>query len=98
MPAQMRDALTRLREDFGCRIFVIALGDARQIYSGGKVGAWAATLDELARELDAVIVVSAGNRQPRLRKPRLGAGGNRSIRIICWRPATDCASRRVPPT
>ncbi|MCW0181757.1 MAG: S8 family peptidase, partial [Zavarzinia sp.] len=33
--------------------------------SGGKVGVWAATLDELVAELDIVIVVSAGNRGPR---------------------------------
>ncbi|MGT2467781.1 hypothetical protein ACVOMV_27465 (plasmid) [Mesorhizobium atlanticum] len=38
---------------------------ARRVYDGGKVGTWAATLDELARELDVVIVVSAGNRAPR---------------------------------
>lgn len=31
---------------------------------GGKVGTWAATLDELARELDVVIVASGGNRAP----------------------------------
>ena len=31
----------------------------------GKVGAWAATLDEVAREHNVLIVVSAGNRYPR---------------------------------
>ena len=62
---QMREAITRLHDDFGCRIFVIALGDRKKIYDGGKVGVWAATLDELSRELDVVIVVSAGNRPPR---------------------------------
>ena len=61
-PGQMREALTRLNEDFGCRIFVIALGDQKMIFEGGKVGPWAATLDELARELDVIIIVSAGNR------------------------------------
>lgn len=65
VPSQMREALTTLNERFGCRLFVISLGDTKRIYDGGKVGPWAATLDELARELDAVIVVSAGNRSPR---------------------------------
>ena len=47
------------------RIFVIALGDSKQPYRGGKVGTWAATLDEMARELDVIILVAAGNRYPR---------------------------------
>jgi len=65
VPSQMREAITTLREQFGCRIFVSALADTRQVYDGQKVGAWAATLDELARELDVVIIVAAGNRRPR---------------------------------
>ena len=65
VPGQMREAITRLNNEFGCRIFVIALGDRSRVYDGGKVGPWAATLDELAAELGALIVVSAGNRQPR---------------------------------
>ena len=65
VPSQMREAITTLNQRFGCRIFVIALADRRRVYDGGKVGTWAATLDELARELDVVIVVSSGNRSPR---------------------------------
>lgn len=65
VPSQMREAISTLHEQFGCRIFVIALGDSKQPYRGGKVGTWAATLDEMARELDVVIVVAAGNRYPR---------------------------------
>lgn len=61
-PGQMREAITRLHNEFGCRIFVAALGDRRRVYDGGKVGPWAATLDELAAELDIVIIVSIGNR------------------------------------
>lgn len=64
-PSQMREALTRLTQQFGCRIFVISLGDPKRVYDGRKIGPWAATLDELSRELDAVIVVSVGNRTPR---------------------------------
>lgn len=65
VPTQMREAITTLNRQFGCRIFVIALGDTKRPYDGGKVGTWAATLDELARELDVLIVVSSGNRSPR---------------------------------
>lgn len=64
-PGLMREAITRLHNEFGCRIFVVALGDRKKIYDGGKVGPWAATLDELVSELDVIIVVSAGNRAPR---------------------------------
>jgi hypothetical protein len=65
VPSQMREAISTLHEQFGCRIFVIALGDTKRPYDGGKIGTWAATLDELARELDIIIVVSSGNRSPR---------------------------------
>ena len=61
----MREAISDLNRRFGCRIFVIALGDRKKVYADGKVGVWAATLDEPARELNVVIIVSAGNRQPR---------------------------------
>lgn len=73
VPSQMREAITRLREAYGCRIFVSALADTRRIHTGGKVGSWAATLDELARELDVLILVAAGNRTPRY-GPRLDQG------------------------
>lgn len=65
VPSQMREALTTLNQRFGCRIFVIALADRKRVFGGGKVGTWAATLDELARELNVVIIVSSGNRSPR---------------------------------
>lgn len=65
VPTQMREAITTLNQRFGCRIFVLALADRRRVFDGGKVGTWAATLDELARELDVVIIVSSGNRNPR---------------------------------
>ena len=66
VPAQMREAIQRLRAEQGCRIFVCSLADRHSTYAGGKVGAWAATLDELARELDVLVIVAAGNRTPRL--------------------------------
>ncbi len=64
-PNIMREAIGTLRERHGCRIFVVALADRYSIYDGGKVGAWAATLDELARDLDVVIICTTGNRTPR---------------------------------
>ena len=78
VPSQMRDAITTLNLRFGCRIFVVALADRRRVFDGGKVGTWAATLDELARELDVVIIVSSGNRSPR--------GGNRLEQAVTEYP------------
>lgn len=63
--SQMRSSITKLNAEFNCRIFVISLGDISSPYKGGKIGTWACTLDELARELNVLIVVSAGNRSPR---------------------------------
>lgn len=65
LPSQMKEAITKLRVDYDCRIFVLSLGDIRARNEPGRVGPWAATLDELARELDILIFVSAGNRCPR---------------------------------
>ncbi|RWK26579.1 S8 family peptidase, partial [Mesorhizobium sp.] len=64
LPTQMDQAIRGLWQDYGCRIFVVALGDLRARNEPGRVGPWAATLDELARELDVLILVSAGNRPP----------------------------------
>jgi subtilisin family serine protease len=60
VPSQM-DAAIRYFHEKGCRIFNLSLGDINAVYSGGKVGTWTATLDDLARELNVLIVVSAGN-------------------------------------
>ena len=58
---QMDGAIRYFHNNYGCRVFNVSLGDERQAYDGGKPPAWAAILDELARELDIVIVISAGN-------------------------------------
>jgi subtilisin family serine protease len=61
IPEQMQSAIRALHER-GCRIINISLGDKNRIpYDGGRISPWASTLDTLARELDLVIVVSAGN-------------------------------------
>jgi subtilisin family serine protease len=62
VPTLMEGAITKLHTDYGCRIFNISLGNAKRVYNGGKPDPWAATLDALARELDILIIVSAGNR------------------------------------
>lgn len=60
VPTQMENAIRRLHDEFGCRVINISLGDIKRPV-GAKPSAWAAILDYLARELDIVIVVSAGN-------------------------------------
>jgi subtilisin family serine protease len=62
VPDLMEQAITKLHNDYACRIFNISLGDAKRIYKGGRPDTWAATLDGLARDLDVLIIVSAGNR------------------------------------
>jgi len=58
---QMRAAITRFAAE-GCRVFNIFLGDDSRVYGDGRLSPWAAVLDSLARELDVLIVVAAGNR------------------------------------
>ena len=82
IPEQMQDAIRALHER-GCRIINIALGDMHRIpYDGGRVSPWAATLDTLARELDVVIIVSAGN----------SAGGDRAP----WGPQAEHITQTYP--
>jgi hypothetical protein len=68
---QMRDAIRYFRETYRCRVFNLSLGDANLPYRGGKVSPWASILDTLSRELNVLIVVSAGNfsYQPRPGEP-----------------------------
>jgi subtilisin family serine protease len=57
---QMEDAIRKLVEEHGCKVINVSLADdARPI--GAKPTSWAAVLDQLAHELDIVVVVSAGN-------------------------------------
>jgi hypothetical protein len=57
----VEDAIRHLHEHHQCRVFNLSVGDAEQVYAGGRQFGWAEVLDHLARELDIVIVVSAGN-------------------------------------
>lgn len=58
---QMQDAIEYATKNWGCRVFNISLGDCLRSFDGGRVSSWAATLDELARRYNILIVVSAGN-------------------------------------
>ncbi len=58
---QMRKSIEYFKNTYDCRVFNVSLGDLRQPYVGGKVSPWASILDTLARELDVIITVSAGN-------------------------------------
>ncbi len=60
VPTQMDEAI-RYFHARGCRIFNLSLGDRNAVYAGGKVGLWTSVLDELASELDILIVVATGN-------------------------------------
>lgn len=54
-------AIRHLHEHQQCRVFNLSAGDSAHVYSGGRQFGWAEVLDQLSRELDVVIVVSAGN-------------------------------------
>ena len=72
VPAQMDEAIRRLHGEFNCRIINVSLADKGRL-ANAKRSPWAAVLDELARELDLVIVVTAGNSDRDL-VDRLGDG------------------------
>ena len=61
VPQEMERAIRRLHDAYGCRVINISLGDCKRM-AAKKPTPWAAMLDTLARALDLVIVVSAGNR------------------------------------
>ena len=58
---QLKRAIEFFHGEYGCRVFNLSIGHADRIYSGGRQLPWAELLDDLARTLDIVIVVSAGN-------------------------------------
>jgi hypothetical protein len=58
---QLREAITHFARDRGCRVFNLSLGHRDRQYRNGRQLPWALVLDELAHDLDVVIVVAAGN-------------------------------------
>jgi hypothetical protein len=57
----IKEAIEYFHEEYHCRIFNLSSGDADHVYNDGRQMPWAELLDKLARELDIVIIVSAGN-------------------------------------
>ena len=57
----LRDAIEYFHRERGIRIFNLSIGHLDRVYDGGRQLPWAELLDELAKRLDLVIVVSAGN-------------------------------------
>ena len=58
---QLKKAITTFSLEYGCRIFNLSLGNGACRYAQSGQLPWAYVLDELAKDLDIVIVVSAGN-------------------------------------
>jgi Subtilase family len=59
----VEEAIRGLHERHGVRIFNLSITDDDP-YSGPLVSVWSERMDELARELDIVIVIAAGNHRP----------------------------------
>lgn len=59
--AIVEQAIRHFHQTRGCRVFNLSLGNQDDVYLGGRQFAWAEVLDNLARELNSVIVVAAGN-------------------------------------
>jgi len=83
--ASQMDEAIRTFAAKGCRLFVLAQGDDRLVYRGGRMSSWAAMLDNLAREHDVLILVSAGNHDPDL---------TRQAYPMCFE---DAAARIIEP-
>ena len=59
--SQLKRAIEYFYDERNCRVFNVSIGHLDRVYVGGRQLPWAELLDELARTLDIVIVVSAGN-------------------------------------
>lgn len=57
----VKEAIEYFNKEYGCRIFNLSAGDSEHLYTGGRQFAWAEMLDQLSKQLDVVIVISAGN-------------------------------------
>ncbi|ADG81765.1 S8 family peptidase [Thermincola potens] len=57
----VKEAIEYFHREYGCRIFNLSAGDEDMVYNMGRQMPWAEVLDQLSRELDIVIIVSAGN-------------------------------------
>jgi hypothetical protein len=57
----VKDAIEFFHREYGCRVFNLSAGNIDMVYNMGRQMPWAEVLDYLSRELDVIIVVSAGN-------------------------------------
>ena len=62
----VKEAIEYFYNHYHCRVFNLSSGDLDYIYSGGRQMTWAGMIDQLVRELDIVVIVSAGNQYPDL--------------------------------
>jgi hypothetical protein len=58
----IEQAIRYFCKERNCQIFNLSIANSVEVYRGGRQFAWAEKLDELARELDIVIVQITGNR------------------------------------
>lgn len=58
---QVEDSVRYFFDNYSCKVFNLSYGDSNKPYSGGRVRGLAVTLDLLARELNILFVVPAGN-------------------------------------
>ena len=58
---QLTNAITYFHREYGCRVFNLSIGHLKRPYLGGRQLPWALVLDGLARQLDVVLIVAAGN-------------------------------------
>jgi hypothetical protein len=73
--SMLEEAIRYFNQERGCRVFNLSIGDPDKIYFGGRQFPfpWAEALDNLARELDVIIMVSAGN----VYNPKIPDGSSR---------------------
>lgn len=62
----VKEAIEFFYKHYRCRVFNLSSGDVDYIYAGGRQMTWAGMIDQLVRDLDIVVVVSAGNKYPDL--------------------------------
>ena len=62
----VKEAIEFFHEHYHCRVFNLSSGDSDYVYTGGRQMTWAGMIDQLVRDLDIVVVVSAGNQYPKL--------------------------------
>ncbi|MBM6996090.1 S8 family peptidase [Paenibacillus sp. DXFW5] len=55
------EAIQYFHREYGCRVFNLSAGNIDMVYNSGRQMPWAEALDQLTRELDIVIIISAGN-------------------------------------